>query len=233
MSLFKVIRTGPVIEVYEFERMPCKRGGGRTVEQSEKWETHRKKNGKRVRERVRRLVTANFGPNDKFVTLTFRDGAVSDVRDVQGCYRELDKFIKRLRRRFPGIKAVIVPEFQDLNGRGAVHYHMVCNLSYIPHAELESTWGNGYVGINRIDHVDNIGAYLVKYMSKMVTDVRLKGLKAYYRVGKLKEPDVVWVDDPALVRDTVGDSMPVYQASYGNEYHGNIMYTQYNTMRVT
>ena len=230
MGLFKIIKTGHVVEIYEFERMPCKRGGGRG-QQSERWEMYRVWNGKRVRDRVRRLVTANFGPGDKFITLTFRDGSVYDLTDVQLCYKMLDRFLKRLKRRFPDVKAVIVPEFQDKHGRGAVHYHMICNLSYIPHKDLEALWGCGFVGINCIDHVDNIGAYVVKYMSKSSSDRRLKGLKSYYRVGKLKEPDVNWTDDPAEVKGEIGNASPVFQSQYGDDYHGRILYSQYNTMR--
>lgn len=228
-----MIRTGHVTEVYEFEKMPCRVhvGGGRTKEQSADWMRHWKTSAKRKRDYFRRLVTANFGNDDLFVTLTFRDGAVTDVTDVQECYKAFRRFRERLRRRYPDMRALVVPEFQDANGRGAVHYHMICNLTYIPHDELTELWGYGFVWVNSIEHVDNVGAYLTKYMSKSMIDARMRGLKAYYRFGKLKEPDVVWGDDPAMVKEIVGDSKPIFRSLYGSEYHGRILYSQYNTKR--
>jgi hypothetical protein len=226
----KVIRTRHIVEVYQYENMPvCK--GGRTVHESENWEKNRKVSGKRKRDYVRRLIAQNFDSGSKFVTLTFRDGSVEDVRDVEACHRAWHQFTKRLRRRYPDVKALAVVEFQDANGRGAVHYHMICNLPYIPNEELAEIWGNGFIRINRIDHVDNVGAYVVKYMSKDVDDVRLRKRKAYYRVGRLEEPQTVWADDVTPLAELVGDAVPVYSELYGSEYHGRIRYDQYNLKR--
>ena len=58
------------------------------------------------------------------------------------------------------IKYLAVIEFQE---RGAVHYHVLSDIPYIPQKELQDIWGHGFVYINAVKHVDNIGAYIVKY----------------------------------------------------------------------
>lgn len=56
---------------------------------------------------------------------------------------------------------------------------MISNLPYIAAKELENIWSNGFIKINAIDKVDNLGAYVIKYMTKDHADERLQGLKAY------------------------------------------------------
>jgi len=226
----KIFRTRHIVEVYQYENMPAC-GGGRTKSESDNWRKNRKDSGKRKRDYVRRLVSQNFGSGDRFITLTFGSESVGDVRDVSQCFEAFRAFRERLRRRFPDVKALVVVEFQDKNGRGAVHYHMICNLPYVPNRVLAEIWQNGFVRINRIKHVDNVGAYIVKYMGKALDDMRLKKRKAYYRVGKLEEPSIVWADDTTPLAELVGDAEPVYEDSYGDEFHGRILYHQYNLDR--
>lgn len=226
----KVFRTRHIVEVYQYENLPANRGG-RTKKESSEWKENRKRSGKKKRDYVRRLVSQNFDSGDRFVTLTFGSDAVSDVRDVSDCFEAFRAFRERLRRRYPTVKALVVVEFQDKNGRGAVHYHMICNLPYVPNRVLAEIWQNGFVRINKIRHVDNVGAYIVKYMGKALDDVRLKKRKAYYRIGKLEEPEVVWADDVTPLAEIVGDAQPVFEHSYGDEFHGRILYHQYNLDR--
>jgi len=52
--------------------------------------------------------------------------------------------MKRIRGRYPGFKYVATREFQDKNGRGAVHYHIAINM-FIPKKELdERNMGAGF-----------------------------------------------------------------------------------------
>ena len=219
---WKVIRTRHITEVYEFAHVPhC--AGGRKREESVEADRHRRTANKRRRDYVRRLIAANFGGGDKFITLTFRE----NLQDVQEAYRAWKAFRERLRRRWPEFRAVAVVEFQK---RGAVHYHMICDLPYVRQEELEALWGHGFVSVMAVDHVDNVGAYLVKYMTKTEDDRydRLRGLKSYYRVGKLVEPEVSWEDRPPALEDA---GLLVWESVYQTDYHGTIRYSQYNRLR--
>lgn len=95
---------------------------------------------------------------------------MTDLRRANG---EFAKFVKRLKR-YVGFSPqyVAVPEFQK---RGAVHYHLLLNCPYIPADELARLWGQGFVKVNAIDNVDNLGAYVTKYMTKDNVDERLAG----------------------------------------------------------
>jgi len=134
----RVIISGSVIEVYEYEK-PVMKGyksnGGRDKEANEeRKEKNRKDSLRRARQDVRRTVNANvwaYGEHclPKFLTLTFSD----NVTDLDVAHYEFEKFVKRLNYLVFGVKKAIlkytaVPQFQE---RGAVHYHVILyNLPY-------------------------------------------------------------------------------------------------------
>ena len=141
--------------------------------------------------------------------------------------------------RYPDLQYVAVIEFQDKNGRGAVHYHMVCNLPYIRNTELQQIWGNGFIKVNRIDHVDNVGAYVIKYMVLDMDDKRLCGEQAYLRSRGLVEPVEVcsWREGDREVDKQISAlwerESPTYHTEYVSEYAGVVRYSQYNMNRIS
>ena len=104
----------------------------------------------RTKTEIRRLVNSNIHLN-KFVTLTFAE----NITDLKATNYIFNQFIKRLSYRHVGLEYLAVPEFQK---RGAVHYHMLCNLPFIEIKELENIWSQGFIKINKIDEVNNVGA---------------------------------------------------------------------------
>lgn len=220
-------------------------GAGGVVDRSENGEGRDKEHNyqntqKRRRENVRNLITTNFSNKDKFVTLTFRNGLEIDICNVQECNKQFKNFILRLKRwldkNHPGkeLKYLAVIEFQDARGRGAVHYHLLMNLPYIRKSVLSEIWGNGFVKINAIDKVTNIGAYVSKYMNKDLDDVRLMGENAFLHSRYLLRPIELanWrrSDDVALyeVHEWLDKKSPSYSAKYESENAGKIVYLQYN-----
>jgi hypothetical protein len=130
------------------------------------------------------------------------------------------------------LKYVTAVEFQK---RGAVHYHSVIfNLYYIPKKKLSQIWGNGFVKINKIDHVDNLGAYMSKYMNKAIADQRLDGEKCYFNSRGLYEPEEI--KDKGQV-DALLASLPdqakVLEKTFQAPEIGSITYLQYNVKRYT
>lgn len=246
----KLIANGHILEVYRYEKAVLSgfegRGGRRKKEEeeSEKAEEHRRQSSRKARNEVRRQTLANFNEHSKFLTLTFADGSVQDVTDVKECNYAFKKFIGRLRYwlkknkpEWPKLKYLAVIEFQDKNGRGAVHYHMISNLPYIPNKELADLWKNGFVRINDIKHVDNVGAYMVKYMLKDMGDERLKGEKAYLSTKGLNKSSVIRgniVDRLVLEQYGINeDTKKAFTNSYISEHHGQVVYTEYNLKRLT
>lgn len=181
----------------------------------------------RTRNSVRRLVLANFDNNSKFITLTFAE----NVQELESANKEFKKFIQRMRRRYGDFKYLAVIEFQK---RGAVHYHMICDLPYVKNKELAEMWRNGFVKINRIKHVDNVGAYIVKYMTKDLHDERFAGKKAYLCSKNLDRPTVVRGEVAEEIYQTLGleKEKEVFTNSYESEYLGMVVYKEYNRKRL-
>ena len=242
----KIVQTKHVIEVYEYEHLnvnpefpdeKCDPG-----ESCNAIENYAKRNQIR-RDAIRRLAIENFDTSDKFLTLTFRDTDDFDIKDVKACNAEFEKFIKRLKRLIKKLDAdlrlkyLAVIEFQDKNDRGAVHYHVLLNIPYLPQEVIQKVWGLGFISVNRIDHVDNLGAYVIKYMTPNMDDPRLKGLKAYncsarlHRPKVLKSWDVKNINELEALLASLPKEKVVYSAKYKTENAGRIAYSQVNLNR--
>lgn len=177
----------------------------------------------RTRTLIRRIINSNKD-FDKFVTLTFKE----NFKDINEANRIFSKFIMRLKYKFSELKYLAVIEFQQ---RGAVHYHMVCNLRYVPNKELSEIWGHGFVKINEISHVTNLGAYICKYLSKDMFDVKMFGQKKYFCSRNCIKPEEIL--DENVIHDVLAlygideQSDPVYKCVFDNEYTGEVEYNQF------
>lgn len=65
-----------------------------------------------------------------------------NITDIKIANVEFKKFIQRLKWSREDFKYLAVIQFQE---RGAIHYHMLANLDYIPKAKLNKIWGKGFV----------------------------------------------------------------------------------------
>lgn len=225
----QVFLCGNVIEKTEYER-PLLRGlsskrVGRSVSASKKdKEINRNKVLARNRRTVRQLVNSNPDCN-KFLTLTFAD----NLTDIDKANYQFKKFIERLKYRYSSIelKYIAVIEFQK---RGAIHYHLLNNLPYIDVNELACVWGHGFIKLNKIDNVDNVGAYVTKYMQKDLDDPRLLGRKCYMTSRNLNKPLKINNDslvDELLVYLCENDLvLRTHTNTTYNEYFGQCTYTQ-------
>lgn len=240
----KVIIAGDVIEFFDYEnpvlvgeKRKNRYTGGRSNSASD---DDKKKNRsvtmQRARSTLRRLITANTGKyfddagrvyKPTFLTLTFAE----NIQNVKNANYEFKKFRQRLEYRFKiKLKYVVVTEFQK---RGAVHYHVLFfNLPFVPVGEIADIWENGFVKINVIDNVDNIGAYVCKYMGKDLDDTRLVGEKCYFSSrGLLKPVELTNENEVNQLRASLPLEKMVYESSFSNEHLGSINYKQYNLKR--
>ena len=236
MGLKKYIITGHVIEVYEYKNYIHGKGGARV--RGEASEENKQKNysntNQRRRDTIRRLACCNFDNKyDKFLTLTFADNKT----DVKECNVLFKAFIRKLKRYKEDLKYLAVIEFQE---RGAVHYHGLLNIPYIPQKELQELWGHGFVFVNAISHVDNIGAYIIKYMTKDNKDTRLMGQKAYLFSRNLKVPekivnhnlkDFYYLEKKIYDKYKLDSLNPEYVSNFTSELMGECVYKQYNLKR--
>lgn len=230
---YKAVWSGDVVELYEYEygvavgEVVRNRYGTGPPDLDDR-EKAREKALQRARRELRRLINANVGRHgdkDVFLTLTFAE----NVTDVKKANYEFKKFRQRLEYMLETkLKYVCVVEFQK---RGAVHYHILFfGLPYVPAEAVREIWGNGYIKLNAIDNVDNVGAYVTKYMSKsMIDDERLRGLKSYFCSRGLYKPLVKVLEKEEIDRLRSGlEHKKVYENEFASEYVGKVRYQQYN-----
>ena len=227
----KIIISGNIMEVYLYDKdviygykdnrkMSC----GRSVSASdENKDINRDKVLQRARRDLRRIINSNCEKYSKFVTLTFAD----NVDDLDYCNNEFKKFVKRLNYHYKiKLKYSAVIEFQK---RGALHYHCIFyNLTQkLDVKKLSELWGNGFIKINKIDNVDNVGAYICKYMTKSDDD-RLCGRKMYFNSRNLNKPQEITneKDVEALLNSLHRESI-TYSNIFSNDYN-TITYLQCN-----
>lgn len=245
----KVLITGNIVEVFEYstgyftDYSDSTKGGRKPNSEKQNNESqtqNRETVLRRAKADLRRLINANHlqypeVKNSKFVTLTFAD----DIQDVEIANKEFRKFVKRLnylvyQSKIQKLKYSCVIEFQK---SGRVHYHIIFyNLPYIKSKELSDCWGNGFIKINKIEDVTNVGAYVSSYLGdpkkgqgRSTGDSRLQSKKSYFNSRGLKKP--IEILDKKKIENLV-HSLPnekiTYSSQFENEFVGTITYKQYN-----
>lgn len=118
--------------------------------------------------RLRNLINNNFtgGKNELWITLTFGKNKVYNANEL---YPIFHSFIKRLRNKFKEmvLDYIYVPEPHE---KGDWHIHLLLKSNkelYIKNSLLNQIWGNGFVKVNRLQDVDNIGAYVSAYLTNI------------------------------------------------------------------
>lgn len=184
---------------------------------------------------IRALVNANcqYPERIRWITLTYAE----NMQDTKRLYSDFKKFWMRYKRRWGKAEYIVVMEPQ---GRGAWHAHLIAiyesKAPYIPNAELRACWGQGFVRVNAVDNIDNLGAYLSAYLADVVVEeggtVKLakdgttkmvkkggrlhmypKGMNIYRRSRGIREPEVFWCEsrqDWDRLNALISGRQPVY-----------------------
>ena len=133
--------------------------------------------------------------NCKWITLTYRE----NMTDPKRLYFDFKNFVKRFKYKYGHFEYIVACEPQ---GRGAWHCHCIIIFDYkapfIPNSDVEALWGHGFTKTNKLDDIDNIGAYLTAYLGDLelsscnennieISDYEIKEV---YEIGnkKLKTP---------------------------------------------
>ncbi len=246
---FRAIIAGHIIKLYKYSTVQvcqkgktCKDRQKREDRTEEEKQRDRKRNLWRARNGLIDTINANvdrpWGERLKFFTMSFSD----DIFDLKEANREFNKFIKRLEYHIKRkIHYTVIARFQDgkrpggkLGGRdGVIHYHVLFyDLPYVPHEKLTGIWGRGFVWINAVDDVDNLGVYMVEgYMGKEMEDERLNGQKHYWSSRGLAKPLVMYGREDLSIKLGIQDREPVYRKTFVSDYVGVVDYEQYNLKR--
>ena len=227
----QAICSGNVVEIIKYGKGLFEGFEGVATGKKSTQEKKKDYNIKRSALKLRRLINCNIGGNDLFITLTYEE----NQEDIKKGKEDFKNFIKRWnyerkKKKESRLKYVYVVEFQK---RGAVHFHCIFfNPGYIRKKELSELWALGFVKVNKITHVDNVGAYVVKYMQKDLVDDRLVNSDLYGRSkGNLDEPIIIKNPQELATLEETLENKCVYETTYKSKHHLNITYKQYNYTR--
>lgn len=249
----KYVVSGNVVEQYVYEKNQFKGFESRNKIGKNKNGINKDENRSislsRARKKVIRAINSNADLN-KFLTLTFEE----NITDLDYSNNEFKKWVKRVNyhcfnTKKSVMKYVAVIEFQK---RGAIHYHVLCNLPFVDIKKFQDIWGHGFVKLNRIkgdkkrfgtSECDNVGAYVCKYMTKDNDDPRLKERKSYLMSRNLDKPIEinVGINEKDILQDVYGLPDPMSANIFGlssitgmytNDYTGTVIYNQYNLKRI-
>jgi hypothetical protein len=249
----KVIVSGNVIELYEAEKEPYISNSKDKNDDydpfdfektkleplEDRTEKRRQQTVRDARNTTRRLALMNFNDNDKFITLTYK----KNMRDIEQADKDFKNFIKRFKYKFDlkNFKYLAVREFQK---RGAIHYHFICNWDIKLKTEDEiknyerilgkDIWKHGFVDIKQMNNIDNVGAYIIKYMTKNVAVEFFKGKKIYLCSQGLDRPKIYKGIEAEQILKTYNllQKKEVFTNDYDSEYLGKITYKEYNLKRL-
>jgi hypothetical protein len=187
----KVITSGSVVEIYEYEDgnlydYERKKTTIRGKVEPEEWNGKLESNLRRARQMLRRTIWANMNHYSKFMTLTYAE----NMKDYEQFKKDWQRFIKNLKNHGIVLKYLYVLEYQK---RGAIHAHVVVfNDEIIPIEAIENAWRKGFVKINRIKDVKNLGAYVCKYLTK--ESMSSYGSHSYHVSRGLEKPAEIKID---------------------------------------
>jgi len=185
----------------------------------------------RAKNNCRRLINSNFTEESTFITLTFRDPVTRQfaIKAFQDWKKEVNRQLENEGQ--PAIQYVCVLEYTK---KGNPHFHIVLKRIDWHYYKL---WKHGYRHFVKIKHVDNVGVYITKYMTKAIQDAKA-GEPKYYRSKNLLNPksDTITLFksniEKEFQKDEKQNSKRVYANSY-TDYHGNtIYYSEFNSKRI-
>jgi len=195
MGHIKMIQSGKMIEVFEYEkeiptRSPFRKARRKIKLSNMRTRTIRRDNSSQQKKSFRRIVTSNIDGKTKPALLTLTMFEIVSLRNAQIFFVD---FIKKLRRVEGKVfRYVAVPEFQK---RGAVHFHvMIWGLNEkIIQSEyetryLQGLWQRGYLDCLETDGSPKLIGYISKYMSKSLQNPLLMGSRAYMCSNNVLRP---------------------------------------------
>jgi hypothetical protein len=119
---------------------------------------------------LKQLIETNFqgGLSNKFITLTYRE-QTADNKQVQN---DLDVFNKRMKRAYPNLGYIHIVE---PHASGKWHIHSLFKSMdgeplEMPYDKIHAIWDKGWITVENLNNVDNLGAYFIAYFTNMEID---------------------------------------------------------------
>jgi hypothetical protein len=167
----KIITTNNVIQYYNYSK-PIIIGNKSDRENYEKsfYGDKSSKSLQRARNNLFLTIASNVTKYSKFMTLTTKE----TVLYRESFLKMFKQFQKNFNRIFGySLKYISVLERQKLRGKkennlGSWHIHLIVfNSKKIDFEKLKQAWASfGSVDIKKVRHVEQLGVYMIKYLTK-------------------------------------------------------------------
>ena len=174
-----------------------------------------------------RLAKANSKIWETFITLTIAE----NEQDIKKANKMLHSFTVQVRRIKKDFSYIAIPEFQK---RGAIHYHLLTNISIDddklifsqednPRYKHIKYWNKGFTNIEPIkDDIKKVVGYISKYMTKDI-DNRLFGHRRYLYSQNLSIPKESYINSDSeqeydFFTKKIQDKKLIYENVYINPY---------------
>lgn len=127
---------------------------------------------------LRGIINTNCTDSDKlsWITLTYaqRENKWDEpvpMRDSVRLYNDFKNLMRTIRQEYSDnqIEYITVAEPQQ-SGSWHMHLILIWDVKFpkIPHKDLEGYWGQGYVGISKVNtKIDNLGSYFSAYLANL------------------------------------------------------------------
>lgn len=236
MSYEILKKSGTLVEHWKYQYAPIVFKSRKRKDPSRKGNrkhfTRRADNVRRSVSLFRRLVRSNLVRDENPTLLTV---TMLQVFSLKTSFRIFTGFAVRLRTVYgKDFRYIAVPEFQK---RGAVHFHVLVWGIKKEVLEEETTtrriqrlWAHGFVDFIVTDGSPKLAAYLSKYLSKAMQDVRLGGERAYSCSRNVLRPVRVATKafgDDVLDQWGVDRSKPEYVHKFNVRFLGECTYQAY------
>lgn len=170
-----------------------------------------------------RLAKSNLNDWQTFITLTFSE----NITDIDIAYKRFKYFVDKVRRIKKDFKYICITEFQK---RGAIHYHLLCNVdindSRLIYSQVDNPkfkhikyWLDGFDSVEVIKgDAKKIIGYIAKYMTKDI-DNRLFSKHRYFYSKNVRVPKSYFINlDDIRQKDLYLKKIQDRELIYHNEY---------------
>ena len=161
-----------------------RRSGGKRKKRKPSTDAQKKLNQRHRKEKLARLLHANFTPDDLEMDLTYRDeGQPESDDDAERLVRNWIRCIQRRRKKLglPPLKYIAVTERGKRSGR---YHHHITLSGGIDRDVLEKLWQHGYANSRRLQFTEKGLVGLACYMVKSPI-----GKKAWNGSKNLVDPE--------------------------------------------
>lgn len=161
------IVSGKIVELELYPVWKCKHDIPRRKDREESKESQKKLNHKNSQKKAVRLVNANFGEEDLFITVSYKDGYLPDETTAR---KDMQNYIRRLKRyrkkngldELKYIYSIGYENDTEKSKKVRIHHHLVINK--MDRNEAEKLWTHGWANSKRLQPDDfeltGVGKYI-------------------------------------------------------------------------